>query len=120
MSEVFMTAVVFSGIFYIIKMFTDYLLKRRIVKSGHFEKAEILETTQAQEKEPHSMKSLKWALVATMAGLGLIVAFLVGKHFDLDRWRMEDSLISFGIELMFIGLGFLFYFLIAIRQKDKE
>ncbi|SMO66613.1 hypothetical protein SAMN06265379_104210 [Saccharicrinis carchari] len=117
MQEVFMVAVVFSGFFYIIKMFTDYLLKRRLIKNGHVEKAEILSSVSSAEVEPQRMKSLKWAMVASMAGLGLIVSFFVGRAYGMDHWNINQSLIGFGIELMFIGLGFLFYFLIASRQK---
>ncbi|WP_075591411.1 DUF6249 domain-containing protein [Labilibacter marinus] len=117
MGEVFTVAIVFAGFYYIIKMITDYLLKRRIVKSGHMEKADILSPVKPVDDEPQKMKSLKWALVATMAGAGLIVAYIVGDLYGFDRYGIERSLISFGIELMFIGLGFLFYFLVAIRQK---
>jgi len=118
MQEVFMVAIVFAGFFYIIKMFTDYLLKRRIVKSGHFEKADIVGQASISDTEPQRLKSLKWAMVATMSGAGLIVAYVVGKLYELDRYGIERSLISFGIELMFIGLGFLFYFLIANKNKQ--
>ncbi|MGQ1787724.1 DUF6249 domain-containing protein [Saccharicrinis sp. GN24d3] len=118
MQEIFMVAIVFAGFFYIIKMFTDYLLKRRIVKSGHIEKAEILTPVTSADEEPQRMKSLKWAMVASMVGLGMIVSFIVGKTFGMDTWRINESLIGFGIELMFIGLGFLFYFLIASKQKQ--
>ncbi len=117
MQEVFMAAVIFSGFFYIIKMFTEYLLKRRIIKNGHYEKADIMIQSNVADEEPQRYKSLKWAMVATMAGAGLIVAYVVGKLYELDRYGIESSLISFGIELMFIGLGFLFYFLIANKHK---
>ena len=112
-----MAVVIFAGFFYIIKMFTDYLLKRRIVKSGHFEKADILTQSNPSTDEPQRMTSLKWALVSTMAGLGLIVGFIVGKLYNIDSWQISKSIIFFGFELMFIGLGFLFYFLIANKQK---
>ena len=118
MQDVFMALVVFGSFFFIIRMFTNFLLKRRLIKGGHVEKANILEPTTSQEQEPQKMASLKWAMVSTMAGLGLIVAFVVGKYFHLDRYEIDRSLISFGIELMFIGMGFLFYFLLAIKQKQ--
>ncbi|MCW3789324.1 DUF6249 domain-containing protein [Plebeiibacterium sediminum] len=117
MQEVFITAVLFTGFYFIIKMFTDYLLKRRIVKSGHIEKADILQPVQQVDDEPQTLKSLKWALVATMAGLGLIVAYVVGNIYGLEGYHLERSMISFGIELLFIGLGFLIYFFVAIKHK---
>ncbi len=116
-SEVIVTAIVFLGFYYIIKMFTDYLLKRRIVKSGHIEKADILQPVQPVDDEPQTLKSLKWALVSVMAGLGMIVAYVVGDLYGMDSYGMERSMISFGIELLFIGLGFFIYFFIAIKHK---
>ncbi len=117
MQEVFLTAVLFTGFYFIIKMFTDYLLKRRIVKSGHIEKADILQPVQQVDDEPQTLKSLKWALVATMAGLGMIIAYVVGNIYGVDGHHIERSMISFGIELLFIGLGFLIYFFVAIKHK---
>ncbi len=116
-SEVIVTIIVFAGFYYIIKMFTDYLLKRRIVKSGHIDKADILKPVQQIDDEPQTLKSLKWAMVATMAGLGMIVAYIVGDFYGMDDYGIEKSMISFGIELLFIGLGFLGYFLIAIKHR---
>lgn len=116
--EVLVTMIVFTGFYYIIKMFTDYLLKRRIVKSGHVGKADILEPISLQEKEPQRFVTLKWAMVSTMAGAGMIVAYIVGKLYHLGNRDLETSLISFGIELMFIGMGFLLYFLIVSKQKQ--
>ena len=43
MNEVFMAAVVFFAIFSIIKNFTDFLLKRKVIKAGHFDNAGILD-----------------------------------------------------------------------------
>lgn len=43
MNEVVVTAVVFFAIYQILKNFTDFLLKRKIIKAGHFENAGILE-----------------------------------------------------------------------------
>lgn len=117
--EVLITAIVFTGFYYILKMFADYLLKRRIVKGGHIDKVNIINSVPPQEKEPQRMITLKWALVSTMAGAGFVVAYIVGIYYKLSPHALEGSMISFGIELMFIGLGFLFYFLIATQQKNK-
>ncbi len=117
MKAVIIIGILFAGSFYIIKMFTDYLLKRRIIKNGHFEKADILEPISAKDEEPQSLKSLKWALVALMAGLGMIVAQLAGRSLHFDSYDLEESMIPMGIELTFIGLGFLIYFFVAIKHK---
>ena len=43
MYEVLMASVVFYAIYSVLKNFTDFLLKRKIIKAGHFENAGILE-----------------------------------------------------------------------------
>ena len=43
MSEVLMAAVVFFAFYQIMKYFTDFLLRRKIIRAGHFDSAGILE-----------------------------------------------------------------------------
>ena len=110
------TAIVFFGIFNLIKVFTDFLLKRKIIKAGHIEKAGILDPiTQLQEENKYP--TLKWGLVALMAGIGLIVIELLswGGKFS---WVMDyHSVMPLGIELVFISVGFLIYFFIVNAKR---
>lgn len=115
MEEVFITAIVFTGIYQIIKSFTDYLLKRKIIVSGHIEKAGFLETPK--EQGMNSYPTLKWGLVALFAGLGLIVIELINKNDDMYWAHDKHSYLPVGIELIAISLGFLVYFLIARFSK---
>lgn len=130
MNEVLITAVVFSGIFYILKSFTDFLLKRKIIKAGHFDKAGILEqkvsTASAENHEENKYPSLKWGLVAFFAGIGLIFINQMapslgsGNYWDSSHNNfMEHSLLPFGIELVAISLGFIVYFIIVTFSKKK-
>ncbi len=68
MKEVLMAAVVFYAFYEIIKNFTDFLLRRKIIKAGHFESAGILEQKVAslspENQEANKYPSLKWGLVA--------------------------------------------------------
>jgi len=43
MNQVLIVTVIFFAIFQILKNFTDFLLKRKIIKAGHFENAGILD-----------------------------------------------------------------------------
>ena len=116
MEEALITIVVFAGIYQIIKMFTDFLLKRRIVKSGHVDKAEILEVSQSQEVNRYP--TLKWGLVALFAGLGLLVIAVINKDGRFDWHHETQAYLSFGIELIAISLGFLAYFFISKPKSN--
>lgn len=126
MNEVLMAAVVFFAIFQILKSFTDFLLKRKIIKAGHFENAGILDqkvaSTTFENEETNKYPSLKWGLVALFAGIGFIVIDQITpgmenpEHYNNFMW---NSMLPFGIELVSISLGFIIYFLIVNFSKRK-
>ena len=117
MEDVFMTVVAFFGIYQFIKVFTDYLLKRKIIITGQADKAGILE--MPKDKEESSYPTLKWGLVALFAGLGLVLIYLMDKGESMDVRFGSFSYLSFGIELIAISLGFLLYFVIARSTQKK-
>lgn len=126
MTEVFMAGVVFFAIFQILKNFTDFLLKRKIIKAGHFENAGILEqkvsSLTPENQEANKYPSLKWGLVAFFAGIGFIIINQMGPSlYNEDNYRnfMENSMLPFGIELVSISFGFIVYFLIVNFSKKK-
>ncbi len=130
MNDVLMAAVVFFAIFQILKSFTDFLLKRKIIKAGHFENAGILEQKVAspgtENQEANKYPSLKWGLVAFFAGIGFIVINQMspglsnGNYYESSNNNfMEHSLLPFGIELVSISFGFIVYFLIVNFSKKK-
>ncbi|MBV5311727.1 MAG: hypothetical protein JZU47_00440 [Prolixibacteraceae bacterium] len=126
MNEVLMAAVVFFAIYQIIKNFTDFLLRRKIIKAGHFENAGILDqkiaSAGAENQEANKYPSLKWGLVAFFAGLGFIIINQLSPSLsNQDNYRnfMEDSMLPFGIELVSISFGFIIYFLIVNFSKKK-
>jgi hypothetical protein len=111
MEEAFVTAIVFAGIYQVIKVFTDYLLKRKIITSGHIDKAGILETPK--DREENSYPTLKWGLVTLFAGIGLLVIALLERSGGIDMTYGGFSYLAFSIELIAISLGFLLYFTIT-------
>lgn len=116
MQEVFSVAIVFFGLYSILKIFTDFLLKRKIIKTGHIGKAEILGEIPVAESE-NRYPSLKWGLVALFAGLGLLVNDF---FYYKDPAVVEKgfyAMVPFGLELVFIAGGFLLYFFIVNRKK---
>ena len=121
MEELFITAVVFYCLYEITKLITNYLLKRRIVKSGHIEKAGILDPVEelSTSGEANKYPSLKWGLVAFMGGLGLILTEILQATNSFDNLDFRQSTLPFGIELVFISMGFLIYFVIVNFSKRK-
>ncbi len=115
MENAIVTAVVFAGIYQVIKVFTDYLLKRKLIVGGHVDKAGILDTSK--DKEGDSYPTLKWGLVALFAGLGLLVIALIDNSESMDWVHGSHSYLPVGIELIAISLGFLVYFTIARFSK---
>ncbi len=114
-------AIIFFGLYSILKMFTNFLLKRRIIKSGFFDKAEILNESSLADgstiQNENRNSTLKWGLVALFAGVGLLVNDL---FFFRDPHALETGfheMVPFGLELIFIAGGFLTYFFIVNRKK---
>ncbi len=126
MNEVLMATVVFFAFYQIIKNLTDFLLRRKIIKAGHFENAGILEqkiaSSSTENQEANKYPSLKWGLVAFFAGLGFILIHQMSPGMgneDAYRDFMRESMLPFGIELVSISMGFITYFLIVNFSKKK-
>ncbi len=126
MNDVLMAAVVFFAFYQIIKSFTDFLLKRKIIKAGHFENAGILDqkiaSANVESQEANKYPSLKWGLVAFFAGIGfIIIDQMTPGGNDNENYRnfMQNSMLPFGIELVSISMGFIVYFLIVNFSKRK-
>ena len=64
MEDAIVTAAVFAGIYFVIKVFTDFLLKRKMIVTGNVDKAGILESPKGNEL--NSYPTLKWGLVASL------------------------------------------------------
>ncbi len=116
LSEILITAIVFAGIYYILSLIADYFLKRKLIKAEQYERVGILDNPKPTSEEVNRYPSLKWGLVALMSGLGLILV-------EVLRWGSpqlmdyRDSVLPFGILLVFVSLGFLIYFFIMNAKK---
>jgi hypothetical protein len=114
MEEVLITTIVFAGIYQIIKAFTDFLLKRKLIIKGNIDKAGILEETK--DLEENSYPTLKWGLVTLFGGLGLLTIAMIDRN-GLEFIDGRTSYLSVGIELIAISIGFLLYFFIVRMIK---
>jgi len=109
------TAVVFFGLYSLLKVLTDYLLRRKIVKSGHIEKAGIMEVVSG---ETNKYPTLKWGLLSLFAGAGMILIQILSRAGRLNWDQGADAFLPIGIELVFIAAGFLLFFFIATTKKS--
>jgi hypothetical protein len=116
MQDVFITAIVFYGFYHIIRLISEHFLKRKLISNGHSEQAGILFSTPSSPEEANRYPSLKWGLVAFMAGLGLIIVEIL-RSGSSSAEDFYQSMLPYGIELVFISLGFLVYFFIVNRKK---
>lgn len=115
-SEILITAIVFFGIYNILSLLSDFLLKRKLIKAGQYEKVGLLEMRKPTSEEINKYPSLKWGLVSLMAGLGLVV-IEVTRTINPALVNYRDAVLPFGILLVFISLGFLIYFFIMNAKK---
>lgn len=113
--EIFVTAVVFYGIYEIFRVLSDYLLKRKLIKAGQYEKVGILEQPKPTE-EVNKYPSLKWGLVALMSGLGFILIEVL-RNINPGLIDYNNAVLPIGILLVFVSLGFLIYFFIMNGKK---
>ena len=116
MSDIFITAIVFYGFYHIIRLISEHFLKRKLIQTGHSEQAGILSAPVSAPEEVNRYPSLKWGLVAFMAGLGLIIVEILRSYIG-DNGDYYQSMLPYGIELVFISLGFLIYFFIVNSRK---
>ena len=114
--DVLIPAIIFFALYQMIKVFTDFLLKRKIIKAGHLDHAGILEPIK-QVQEENKYPTLKWGLVALMAGIGLIIIESLSWGGAFKWVKDSHSLMPLGIELVFIAAGFLTYFFIVNTKK---
>jgi hypothetical protein len=109
------TAVVFFGLYSLLKALTDYLLRKKIVNAGHVDKAGILDPVNG---ETSKFPTLKWGLVTLFAGAGMILIQILTRVQQLDWNQGSDVFLFLGIELVFIAAGFLIYFFIVTAKKN--
>jgi len=117
-TDVLIPSVVFFGLYHMMKLMAEYLLKRKIIKAGHIDKAGILEPPK-QTEEINRYPSLKWGLVALTTGFGFILIEVL-RQVNPTMIDYRNAVLPIGILLVFISLGFLIYFFIMNRKNLKN
>ncbi|GGB21499.1 MULTISPECIES: DUF6249 domain-containing protein [Mucilaginibacter] len=85
----------------------NYMLKKRIIKSGPLDENSVKFLAQLNSGN----EALKWGLILLCAGIGFIVMQFI-------PYSAEDSPVPYGVEMIFISAGFLIYYLLLRRRKD--
>lgn len=118
--ELLMVAVVFFSIITFVKIMSSHFLKRKIIKTGHLDRAEILDqNTDVEVKkqvEYDQYPALKWGLVAFFGGIGFIVMELLGLEYP--EFKNYRSAMPYGIFFVSVSIGFLLYY--AIMSKKMK
>lgn len=115
-SQVFITAIIFYALYATIKLISEHLLKRKLIKAEQYEKVGILETPKYSSDEATRYPSLKWGLVALTTGLGFIVIEVM-RLIQPSMVTYHDAVLPIGILLVFVSLGFLIYFFIVNAKR---
>lgn len=90
----------------IINLF-NFLLKKRIIDSNLMDANAIKELLSQQGE---NSELLKWGIISLFGGAGLIILTL----FPFDP---ANSTLPYGIEVVFIALGFITYYLVMKKQR---
>lgn len=111
--DVLITISVFGGLWFIFKLFLDFLTRRKLIQSGNIDE-NIKYLYFNNRPEPQGPSSLKWGLV--FVGLGLAV--VIGQILPYPWERGE---IIFSLMLLFSGIGLLInYGVVAKKQKEAQ
>ena len=103
--------VVWSGIYYVIKAITEYILKKKMIEKGYVDEA-----SQALFKKEQAVSgryaSLKWGLIVFFAGLALVLL-------EFMPYSVEDSPLPIGFIAIFVAGGFLIYYFL-VKNKIEQ
>jgi hypothetical protein len=114
--NVLIPAVVFFGMYHIIKLISEHMLKRKLIKAEQYDKPGILEPPKSASEESNKYPSLKWGLVALMTGIGFIIIEVM-RQINPTLIDYHNAVLPIGILLVFVSLGFLIYFFIMNNRK---
>lgn len=102
------TVIIFIIIAVVIIAWYNYRLKKRIIDSGPIDNDAI---NFLKKLTDTGAEQLKWGCVLFMSGFGLVVIHYLSYEYN--------SVLPYGIEIMFVAAGFLiYYFFVTLKQKQ--
>jgi len=87
-----------------------YQLKKKMMEAGVSEDPVIGSEKNKSKAEPRNI--LKWTLIMMFGGVGLIVQ-------EFLPYNSDNSALPYGVEILFISIGVLIYYLI-IKNDNKN
>lgn len=105
------------GIISIIKAFTDYKLKKRLIEKASANEgigtalAESMKSLSGNA-EKNKFPALKWGLICLFTGIGLMLIEVIDVNY-------RDSSLPYGILLTAVAVGFLSYF-VWVKNEEKK
>lgn len=108
-TEIFVVAIVFFSFVAIIKIFTDYLTRKRLIDAGLVdEKVKFLFRGYGKS---HALNNVKWGMILVAIGIPFLWHEMAPYHVS------GESVI--GMALILAGLAFVIYYFISKNYLDK-
>lgn len=104
------TVTVFAAFAIVIIAILNFILKMRILQLGYKDETYIKLLSKSIE---YKESALKWAILLFFGGFGMIVINYIPNPAGYE------SPLPYGIESVFLAVGFIVYYLIA-RKVDKK
>lgn len=88
----------------------NFILKMRLINSRQTD-PEVLKVLSSSFS--HKIASLKWGIILLAGGIGLVLIYFIpsANHYE--------SPLPYGIEMIFIAIGFLAYYFVAHSKKEE-
>lgn len=86
----------------------NYRLRKRILDAGPLDETSLKFLSQITSL---GSESLKWGIILFFAGIGLVAM-------EYIPYSAENSPLPYGVEMIFIALGFITYYLMIQKRKS--
>ena len=109
-TEIFVVAIVFFSIVMIVKLFTEYLTRKRLIDTGLVdEKVKFLFKGYGKS---HNLNNVKWGMILVAIGIPFL-------WHEMAPYRVSGESVI-GMALILAGLAFVIYYFISKRHLDSD
>nr|WP_294794242.1 hypothetical protein [uncultured Mucilaginibacter sp.] len=109
LENILVSITLFGGTGVVLIAILNFILKMRLINSGQTnpDVLKILSNSFNQK-----IASLKWGIILLSGGIGLVLIYFIPSA------NQYESPLPYGIEMIFIAIGFLAYYFIAHNKTD--
>jgi hypothetical protein len=101
----------FATTFMLVVAIFNFILKNKLIKTGQTD-PEVLKMLSISFDQKTAV--LKWGTILLLGGIGLVTIHYLPEARDLE------SPLPYGIEMIFLAVGFLLYYLIIKKDITKS